>query len=403
MCVINFVQQPLYFAPKWYLGTYYLTNFVLMRIAINTRFLLSHKMEGFGWYTYETTKRLVENHPEHTFILFFDRSFDPKFIFGSNVIPVVLRPPARHPILFIIWFEWAVFRALKKYKAAVFFSPDGYLSLRSKIPQISVIHDLNFEHFPQDIPAVPRTYLRYFFPKFAKKASKIVTVSHYSKADIAQMYGIHPSKIDVGWNGVSDVFKPISESQKVAVRNQYAEGKSYFLFVGAIHPRKNVKRLMQAFEMYVNKGGEKQLVIVGENLWGKGTIDDELIQPKTKRQIHFTGHLPLTELANVMASAFCFTYVPYFEGFGIPLVEAMRSGVPIIAGKLTSLPEVGGEAALYVNPFDVASIARAMLLIESDETMRQKLIALGLERSLQFDWNHTADVCWKAIQEVAST
>jgi glycosyltransferase involved in cell wall biosynthesis len=374
-----------------------------MRIAINTRFLLSHKMEGFGWYTYETTKRLVENHPEHTFILFFDRPFDSKFVFGPNVIPVVLRPPARHPILFIIWFEWAVFRALKKYKATVFFSPDGYLSLRSKIPQISVIHDLNFEHFPQDIPAVPRTYLRYFFPKFAKKASKIVTVSHYSKADIAQMYGIQPSKIDVGWNGVSDVFKPISESQKIAVRNQYAEGKSYFLFVGAIHPRKNVKRLMQAFEMYVNKGGEKQLVIVGESLWGKGSIDDELIQPKTKRQIHFTGHLPLNELANVMASAFCFTYVPYFEGFGIPLVEAMRSGVPIIAGKLTSLPEVGGEAALYVNPFDVASIARAMLLIESDETMRQQLIALGLERSLKFDWSHTADVCWKAIQEVAST
>lgn len=373
-----------------------------MRIAINTRFLLSHKMEGFGWYTYETTKRLVENHPEHTFILFFDRPFDPKFVFGPNVIPVILRPPARHPILFILWFEFAVYRALKKYKADVFFSPDGYLSLRSKIPQVSVIHDLNFEHFPQDIPTVPRTYLRYFFPKFAKKASKIVTVSHYSRADIASVYGIHPSKIDVGWNGVSDVFKPISEGEKAEIRNQYAEGKPYFLFVGAIHPRKNLKRLMQAFEMYVNKGGENHLVIVGENLWGKGTVYDDLIQPKTKHQIHFTGHLPLQELANVMASAFCFTYVPYFEGFGIPLVEAMRSGVPIIAGKLTSLPEVGGEAALYVNPFDVASIARAMLLIESDESMRQKLIELGLERSLLFDWNHTAEVCWKAIQEVTS-
>lgn len=373
-----------------------------MRIAINTRFLLSHKMEGFGWYTYETTKRLVENHPEHTFILFFDRPFDSKFVFGPNVIPVILSPPARHPILFILWFEFAVYRALKKYKADVFFSPDGYLSLRSKIPQVSVIHDLNFEHFPQDIPAVPRTYLRYFFPKFAKKASKIVTVSHYSRADIASVYGIHPSKIDVGWNGVSEVFKPISPEKKAEIRNQYAEGKPYFLFVGAIHPRKNLKRLMQAFEMYVNKGGVKHLVIVGESLWGKGTVYDELIQPKTKQQIHFTGHLPLQELANVMASAFCFTYVPYFEGFGIPLVEAMRSGVPIIAGKLTSLPEVGGEAALYVNPFDVASIARAMLLIESDESMRQKLIELGLERSLLFDWNHTAEVCWKAIQEVTS-
>ena len=159
-----------------------------MRIAINTRFLLSHKMEGFGWYTFETTKRLVEKHPEHTFILFFDLPFDKQFIFGPNTIPVVLNPPARHPILFVIWFEWAVFRALKKYKADVFFSPDGYLSLRSNVPQIPVIHDLNFEHNPADIPWATRKYLRFFFPKFAKKAAKIVTVSHYSKKDIMEQY-----------------------------------------------------------------------------------------------------------------------------------------------------------------------------------------------------------------------
>jgi len=148
-----------------------------MRIAINTRFLLPHKMEGFGWYTYEIMKRLVENHPEHTFILFFDRSYDAKFVFGENVIPVVLHPQARHPILFRIWFNWSVKRALKKYRADVFFSPDGYLSLTSDLPQIAVMHDLNFEHNPKDLKPTMRKYYQTYFPRFASKAKHIITVS----------------------------------------------------------------------------------------------------------------------------------------------------------------------------------------------------------------------------------
>src|SRR6056300_399785 len=113
-----------------------------MRIAINTRFLLKGKMEGFGWFTYETVKRMVMDHPEHTFIFFFDRPYDSHYVFAKNVIPIVLRPPARHPILFKIWFNYSITRALKKHKADVFFSPDGYLSLRTTVPQIGVIHDL---------------------------------------------------------------------------------------------------------------------------------------------------------------------------------------------------------------------------------------------------------------------
>ena len=145
-----------------------------MRIAVNTRFLLNKKMEGFGWYTFEIVKRLVEQHPEHEFYFFFDRPYDERFIFGKNVIPIVLNPPARHPLLFILWFEFSVYRALKKNKIDLFFSPDGYLSLRSKVPQIGVIHDINFEHYPKDLPFSARIYLCYFFPRFVKKAKKII-------------------------------------------------------------------------------------------------------------------------------------------------------------------------------------------------------------------------------------
>lgn len=371
-----------------------------MRIAINTRFLLSHKMEGFGWFTYEVTKRLVEQHPEHTFILFFDRPFDPKFVFGENVIPVVLNPPARHPILFYIWFEFAVYKALKKYKADVFFSPDGYLSLRSKVPQIGVIHDLNFEQHQEDVPFVPRSYLKYFFPKFAQKAKKIITVSEYSKQDIVERYSINPEKITVAWNGVSPLFVPISETEKVAIRKEFSNGKSYFIFVGALHPRKNIKRLLQAFEQFSNTGGQENLVIVGENLWKKDNTYLTGISEETTAKIHFTGHLSLEKLTKVMASASCLTYVPYFEGFGIPLVEAMQSGVPVIAGNLTSLPEVCGDAALYVNPMNVSEITNAMKEMSENTILRESLIEKGLKRSEKFNWDFTAGIIWDEINSV---
>jgi glycosyltransferase involved in cell wall biosynthesis len=357
-------------------------------------------MEGFGWYTFETTKRLVENHPEHTFILFFDRPFEERFVFGPNVIPVVLNPPARHPILFVIWFEWAVFRALKKYKADVFFSPDGYLSLRSNVPQIPVIHDLNFEHYPADIPWTARKYLRFFFPKFAKKAAKIVTVSHYSKKDIVEQYNIDPEKINVGWNGVSTIFKPIDAVEKLEIETQLSQGNPYFSFVGALHPRKNLRRLLQAFELYVQQGGEKDLVIVGENLWKSNNNYTDKISEQTKSKIHFTGHLKIEKLAKTVGASSGFVFVPYFEGFGIPLVEAMRCGIPIISGNLTSLPEVVEDAAILVNPFKEEEIANAMLQIDSNPALCAELSKLALERSKIFDWDKTTSVIWNTIQEV---
>ena len=197
-------------------------------------------MEGFGWYTYEVTKRLVEQHPEHEFYFFFDRSYDSRFIFGPNVTPVVLNPPARHPILFYIWFEWSVKRALKKHKIDLFFSPDGYLSLGSDVKQVGVIHDLNFEHHPEDIPASPLRYLRKYFPKFAKKAHHILTVSDYSKQDIVKSYGISPSKITVAWNGASESFVPLAAKEILEIRAEKTNGRPYFIFVGAITTRKNL-------------------------------------------------------------------------------------------------------------------------------------------------------------------
>ena len=372
-----------------------------MRIAINTRFLLPTKMEGFGWYTYEVVKRLIEQHPEHEFILFFDRKYDEKFVFGKNATPVILNPPARHPILFYIWFEHSVRRALKKYKADIFFSPDGYLSLKSNTKQVGVIHDINFEHNPQDIPKTMRKYLCKYFPHFASKADHILTVSEYSKKDICSTYGIDPEKVTVAWNGASEKFKALTQSTKEEVRQKYTLGNPYFLFVGALHPRKNVGRLIQAFEIFKNRNPESQekLVIVGEELFGNklGTIE---ISDSIRKHIIFTGHVALEDLAKLMGAAKIFTFVPYFEGFGIPLVEAMKCGTPILSANKTSLPEVAGNAALYCDPFDVNDISEKLEELANNPTLQLELSQLGLERSNLFSWNKTAQGVWDVICNV---
>jgi len=375
-----------------------------MRIAINTRFLLPNKMEGFGWYTYEITKRLVEQHPNDTFILLFDRAYDPKFVFGSNVIPVVLKPQARHPILFKIWFNQSVKRALKKYKADIFLSPDGYLSLTSEVTQIAVMHDLNFVHNPQDLKPAMRRYYLTEFPKFAEKASHIITVSEYSKQDICNQYNIPKEQVTAIWNGASEAFQPLEQDQIQAVRDKYSQGRPYFLFVGAIHPRKNVRRLIEAYAVFRenNPDSNMPLVIVGSELWTNAGTDIK-ISESLKSSILFTGHLPLKELTHLMAAAEIFAFIPYFEGFGIPLVEAMRCGTPILSGDRTSLPEVASDAALYCDPFSIEDIALKMAELANNESLRKNLGAKGLERSKLFSWDIAAEKVWDVIKDQADS
>ena len=192
-----------------------------MRIAVNTRLLLPGRLEGIGRFTNETLKILVADHPEVEWVFLFDRPFDPQFVFGSNVIPVVVGPQARHPILWTLWFEFMLPRVFKKYKVDFFLSPDGYNSLNASIPSVDVIHDLNFEHNPDDVPGWAGRYLRSHFPKYARAAARVATVSNYSAKDIENTYGVDPDKIDVVYNGVDDWFSPCTDEEATNVRKLF--------------------------------------------------------------------------------------------------------------------------------------------------------------------------------------
>ncbi len=359
-------------------------------------------MEGFGWYTYETISRIVKNHPEHTFIFLFDRPFDKEFVFAKNVEAYRIGFPARHPWLFYLWYEFAVTKALKKHKADIFVSPDGYLSLKTDVPSIAVIHDLNFEHHPEDLPRHIVRYYKKNFPKFAAKAKRIVTVSEYSKSDIEKTYSIPADKIDVGYNGANESLHPLTVSEKTHYRSKIAGGLPYFIFIGALTPRKNLARLFTAFDRYYEKSAVKiPLVIVGDKYLWKGEIKNTFDKMKHKDKVIFTGHLQRDELNLALGSALALAYVSYFEGFGIPLVEAMRCGVPVLTADKTSLPEVAGDAAVFCDPFSIDSIADGLEKLATDENLRHTLIEKGFKRAAHFSWNKTADVLWNSILKTA--
>ncbi len=371
-----------------------------MEIVVNTRLLLKNKLEGIGWFSFETLKRITNAHPNDHFIFLFDRDFDEEFIFADNITPLILSPPARHPFLFYIWFEFAVTGFLNKYKPDLFLSPDGYLSLKANCKQLPVIHDINFEHYPKDLSFLVRNYFRHFFPRFAKKASRIATVSQFSKNDIVQTYGIDPGKIDVVYNGCNELFKPVNNVTSAQTKDKFAGGADYFLFVGALHPRKNISRLFKAFDAFKNKQSNPvKLVIVGEKYYWTSDIKHTYIDMQFKDDVIFTGRLSTDDLKNVMASALALTYVPYFEGFGIPILEAMNSDIPVITSNVTSMPEVAGGAAFLVDPFSVDSITNAMFQLYRDRKLRDELIEKGKVRKLDFSWDKTAQALWESIEK----
>lgn len=372
-----------------------------MKIAVNTRLLLKNKMEGIGIHAFNVLKRMTVNHPETQFLFLFDRKYSEEFIFSSNVTPIVIYPQARHPVLYYWWFEYSVARILNHAKPDIFYSPDGYLSLNTDVPSVPVIHDLNYEHYPKDLPGTESWYYRHFFPLFAAKAQKILTVSEFSKQDISKQYHIDSSKIEVVYNGADSLYKPLEEMEKKEIRNKYARGEDYFLYVSALHPRKNVKRLLEAFDKMKEVANSPiKLLLVGPHYFKNSDMEKVYRDMKFKNDVIFTGRLNVEELSKVMGAAFALVYVSYFEGFGIPLVEAMQCDIPIIASNATSIPEITKDAALIINPFSIESISSGMLELLKNEPLRKNLIELGRERRNFFSWDKTSELTWQSFQSI---
>lgn len=371
-----------------------------MIIAVNTRLIVKDKFCGISWFAYESLKRITKNHPEHKFLFFFDRPYSEEYVFAENVIPIVAGPPTRHPLLWHLWFQFSVPKMLRKYKPDLFISPDGFLPLNTSIKTLNVIHDVGFEHYKENLPFLPRQYYRKYFPLFANKASRIATISNFSKEDIMKTYNIPSTKIDVVYDGANEAFKPIAEPQKKVVRNKYSNGSEYFIAVGRLHPRKNTHRLLQSFDVFKNATSSSiKLVIVGNIKWQTKEMKDVYDKMQFRKDVIFTGRIGTDELKDIMGAALALVFLPYYEGFGLPLLEAMNCDVPIISVNSTCMPEVAGDAALFVNPLSVDSISEGMISIYKDEQLRNQLIEKGRTQRQLFSWDKTAENLWRCIDK----
>ncbi len=369
-----------------------------MTIAVNAIFFNSANLEGYGHYTVSIFKLLVKQYPQHQFVFVYDRPHGADLVSGANVQSITVAPAARHIPAFFYWYNISAALAVKKLKADVWVQPYGFCSLSTTIPQVLVVHDLAFKHFPQHISWMQRWHYAAMTPRFLKKAKRVVTVSEFSKQDIIQSYPnlqLNPTVIS---GAARSGFVPLSWDEKEQVKEAYTDGYEYFLCVGGINPRKNMMHILKAFSLFKKwHKSNMKLVFAGRLAWQYQEFVEKLKTFKYRNDVLLTGYVEEKILQKLTGAAYASLYVSDFEGFGLPIVEAMQSGVPVVVGNNSSMPEVGGDAVLYADSTDPENIASQMQALYRNEKMRENMIQKGLERAAHYNWEKTAQLFWEEI------
>lgn len=295
---------------------------------------------------------------------------------------------------------------MAKVKPDIFFSPTHYIPRFSSVKRIVTIFDLAYLHFPNMYPKQDLYKLTNWSKFSIENADHIVTISNFSKKDIIKNYSVDKNKITIAYPGFNnEAFKPIKDKEKVeSVVNKYGIKGQYVIYIGTIQPKKNLIRLIEAFE----KIEDLKLVVVGKTkgLGRQGWMFDNILnKPKElgiEDKIIFTGFVPTEDLVYLVNGAVAFVLPSLWEGFGIPVVDAMACGVPVITSNVSSLPEVVGSAGLLVDPYSVTQIEQAIRTITSDKKLRDKKSKEGLKQSQKYSWRKMAQTILKVFKEVAA-
>lgn len=272
-------------------------------------------------------------------------------------------------------------------------------------PVVVSIHDLSFEHLPHTFKRRSRTQLRLTVRHSARRAARVLTLSQHTRDDIIRTYGISPESITAIPPAAPSHFGPVENDKELQrVRHTYGIQGDYVLSVGSIQPRKNLARLVRAYAALRKRGYSEnfpKLVLVGKCAWLYDETLRALQETGLKDSVVLTGYVPESDLPALYSGATCFVYPSYFEGFGLPPLEAMKCGAPVIVANSTSLPEVIGDAGLKVDPSSTDSIAAAMDQLLSDPVLRNELRSKGLAQAGRFDWNETARRTLEVYEQVA--
>lgn len=272
-------------------------------------------------------------------------------------------------------------------------------------PVVATIHDLSFEHLPETFKRRSRTQLRLTVRRTARMASAVIAPSEFSRRDLIETYQLPPERVKRTPLAAAPHFAPVTdEAERRRVRELYQISGEYILAVGAIQPRKNLVRLVEAYADLRRRRPQAklpQLVLVGKRGWLYGETLSAARRHTRDGDIHFAGYVREGDLPALYTDATAFVYPSYFEGFGLPLLEAMACGAPVITGNRTSLPEVVGQAGLLFDPFDIDALSAALGRVIDDGALRQQLRARGLERARAFSWHETARLTLKVYEEAA--
>ncbi len=360
-----------------------------------------HQVAGIGRYTRELVNALTVANKDYEYRLFAAGATDverPALPHNWQWCPTGLT----RRWLERVWYRLRLPLPVEAWTGRVdlFHAPDFVLPiLLPKTQTIVTIHDLSFVRQPDSTMPGMAAYLNRWVPRSVQQADQVIAVSEATRQDLIELYHTPPNKIKVLYHGVSPNFKPVDNLARLAdIRQRYGLGEHPFILsVGTLQPRKNYVRLIQAYAMVRQKLAlaSPNLVIVGQKGWHYEEIFDEVNRWQLASHIHFLGFVEDSDLAALYSAARLFIYPSLYEGFGLPVLEAMACGTPVVAANLSALPEVVGSAGWLINPYDVKGMAESMAQLLTDEPLRQQFIQDGFKQAARFTWTNMARQLYK--------
>ena len=297
----------------------------------------------------------------------------------------------RRPAVRILWEQLVLPLALRQTGVDLLHAMAFVAPLYEACPFVVTVYDLSFVHYPQLFRPLNRHYLSFFGRRSARRARRVLAISESTRQDVIRAWGVPPERVDVVYCGVDPAFRPLSAEELDAFRRQRNLPEHFALFLGTLEPRKNLDTLLEAYARWCQaQPSAPMLVIAGARGWYFQHVFASMEQLDLGDRVQFAGYVPAAELPAWYGAADLFVYPSQYEGFGLPVLEAMACGTPVITSDRSSLPEVVGEAGCLVSPDDASQLAESMRRVWSDDELRQAMRELGLARAAQFSWEQTA-------------
>lgn len=373
-----------------------------MRIGVNVH-LLSTTHTGIQHYIRALVPELVAQATSHDMVLYGEPSQLPVCA-GERVRWVSASRPLRSGVQRVLWEQTMLPRLLRRDRVDVFFSPAFILPMCWGGAGVVTVHDLNFEVSPETIHPIRRAYLRRITRRSVHRARKVIAISQSTASDIVRLYGVPDEKIAVIPYGLDAIFTPDNaRALEPMVRQRYPLPERFLLFVGTLEPRKNLPRLLEAYALARQHADLPPLVLAGAPGWQHERILAQARELGVGSHIVFAGYIPREHLPGVYAAASALLYPSLYEGFGLPPLEAMGCGTPVLVSNTSAMPEVVGDGGVLVDPRDVQQIAEGIVRMTQDEVLRQEIAERGLERAKRFRWEEAARRTLGVLEDACSS